>query len=97
MASLANIHARKAVAASSRLVIEVLATHRLPPQTDGAKSAGYQADFNRDPYIIHLKIALSMVVSPYFGGKSHVSNGQNVSFKERFGRGSKVGLQNEPW
>ena len=30
---------------------------------------------NRDPYIIHLNIALSMVVSPYFGGKSHVSNG----------------------
>ena len=23
-----------------------------------------------------------MVVSPYFGGKGHVSNGQNVSFKE---------------
>ena len=33
---------------------------------------------NRDPYIIHLKIALSMVVSLYFGGKSHVSNGGTV-------------------
>ena len=30
----------------------------------------------------HLNIALSMVVSLYFGGKSHVSNGQNVSFEE---------------
>ena len=37
---------------------------------------------SRDPYIIHLNIALQMVVSLYFGGKSHVSNGQNVSFKE---------------
>ena len=37
---------------------------------------------NRDPYIIHLNIALQMVVSLYFGGTSHVSNGQNVSFKE---------------
>ena len=35
-----------------------------------------------DPYIIHLNIALPMVGSLYFGGKSHVSNGQNVSFKE---------------
>ena len=34
----------------------------------------------RDPYIIHLNIALYMVVP--FGGKSHVSNGQNVSFKD---------------
>ena len=33
-------------------------------------------------YIIHLNIALSMVVSVCFGGKSHVSNWQNVSFKE---------------
>ena len=33
--------------------------------------------------MIHLNIALQMVVSLYFGGKSHVSNGQNyVSFKE---------------
>ena len=30
--------------------------------------------FNRDPYIIHLSL--------YFRGKSHVSNGQNVSFKK---------------
>ena len=37
---------------------------------------------NRDPYIVHLNIALSMVVSLYFGGKSHASNGQNVSLKE---------------
>ena len=37
---------------------------------------------NRDPYIIHLNIALYMVGSLYFGGKSHVSNGQSVSFKE---------------
>ena len=39
----------------------------------------------RDPYIIYLNIALSilsMVVSLYVGGKGHVSNGQNVSFKE---------------
>ena len=36
----------------------------------------------RDPYIIHGNIALSMVVSLYFAGKSHVSNGQNISFKE---------------
>ena len=36
----------------------------------------------RDPHVIHLNIALSMVVSLYFGGKSHVSNGQNVYFKE---------------
>ena len=33
--------------------------------------------FTRDPYIIHLNIALHMVVSLYFGGKGHVSNGQN--------------------
>ena len=33
-------------------------------------------------YIIHLNIALEMLVSLYFGGKSHVSNGQYVSFKE---------------
>ena len=37
---------------------------------------------HRDPYIIHLNIALSMVVSPYVGGKSHVLNAQNASFKE---------------
>ena len=30
---------------------------------------------NRDPYIIHLNIALYMVISLYLGGKSHVSNG----------------------
>ena len=30
----------------------------------------------------HLNIALQMVVSLYFGGKSHVLNGQHVSFKE---------------
>ena len=40
------------------------------------------SNFYRDPYIVHLNIALSMVVSRYFGGKSHVSNGQNASFKE---------------
>ena len=34
---------------------------------------------NRDPWIIHLNIALYMVVSLYFGGKSHVSTGQKVS------------------
>ena len=33
---------------------------------------------DRDPYIIQLAI----VVSLYFGGKSQVSNGQIVSFKE---------------
>ena len=38
--------------------------------------------FSRDPYIIHLNIALEMVVSLYFGGKNHVSNEQNVSFTE---------------
>ena len=38
--------------------------------------------FNRDPYIIQLNIALQMVVSIYFAGKSNVLNGQNVSFKE---------------
>ena len=38
-----------------------------------------------DPYIVHLNIALSMVVSLYFGGKSHVSNLQHVSFKSVFG------------
>ena len=38
--------------------------------------------FNRDPYFMHLNIALYMVVSLYFGRKSHVSNGQHVSFKE---------------
>ena len=32
----------------------------------------------RDPYIIHLNIALYMVVSLYFDGKSHVSNGCNI-------------------
>ena len=37
---------------------------------------------NRDPYIIHLSIALNMLVSLYLGGKSHVSNWQHVSFKE---------------
>ena len=30
---------------------------------------------NRDPYIIHLNIALEIVISFYFGGKSCVSNG----------------------
>ena len=29
----------------------------------------------REPYILHLNIALSMVVSPDFAGKRHVSNG----------------------
>ena len=38
--------------------------------------------YNRDPYIVHLNIALYMMVSPYFGGKKHVLNAQNVSFKE---------------
>ena len=37
---------------------------------------------SRDPYIIHLNIALSMVVSPCLDRKSHVSTGQNVSFQE---------------
>ena len=37
---------------------------------------------NRDPDIIHLIIALRMVASLYFGGESHVSNGQNVSSKK---------------
>ena len=36
----------------------------------------------RDPNIIHLNIALQIVVSHYFGGKSHVSIGENVSFEE---------------
>ena len=40
---------------------------------------------NRDPNIIHLNIAFQMVVSLYFGGESHVSNGQTVSFKEPWG------------
>ena len=40
------------------------------------------ATISRDPYIIHLNIALSRVVTLYFDGKSHVSTGQNVSFKE---------------
>ena len=39
----------------------------------------------RDPYIIHLNIALYMVVPLYFGGKSNASNGQHVSFKEPAG------------
>ena len=32
--------------------------------------------------IMHLNIALQMEVCLYLGGKSHVANGQNVSFKE---------------
>ena len=42
----------------------------------------FKGNYNRDHYIIHLNIALQMVVSLYLGGKSHVSNGQHVSFKE---------------
>ena len=34
--------------------------------------------FCGDPYIVHLNIALEMVASSYFGGKSHVSNGCNM-------------------
>ena len=34
--------------------------------------------FGRDPDIIHLNIALKMVVSLYFAGQSHVSNGCNM-------------------
>ena len=54
------------------------------------------ASSNRDPDIIHLNIALCMV-SLYFGGKSHVSIGQNVSFKKpcssfSFSRGPFSGL-----
>ena len=41
-----------------------------------------RAKLSRDPYIIHLNIAFYMVVSPLFWWESHVSNGQNVSFKE---------------
>ena len=41
---------------------------------------GSKRIISRDPYIVHLNIALSMVVSPYLCGRSHVSNGQNVSF-----------------
>ena len=41
-----------------------------------------KAPFCRDPYIIHLNIALLMVVSLCFGGTNHVFNGQHVSFKE---------------
>ena len=39
---------------------------------------------SRDPYIIHLNIALSMVVSPYFGVEQATCFKwlQNVSFKE---------------
>ena len=40
------------------------------------------AVFYRDPCIIPLNIALYMVVDLYFGGKKHVSEEQNVSFKE---------------
>ena len=39
-------------------------------------------NMNRDPYIIHLNIALSIVVFLFFGGESHFENGQHVSFKE---------------
>ena len=42
----------------------------------------FPGGLNRDPCTIHLNIALQMEVSLYFGGRSHVSNGQNVSFKE---------------
>ena len=36
----------------------------------------------KGPYIIHLNIASSMVVSLYCSRKKHVSNRQHVSFKE---------------
>ena len=40
--------------------------------------------FCRDPYIVRLNIAFSMVVSLsfVFGGKNHISNGQHVSVQE---------------
>ena len=50
--------------------------HPCNPQLQGCSRPWH----NRNPYIIHLNIALSMVVSPYFGGKKHASNGQHVSF-----------------
>ena len=39
-------------------------------------------DITRDPYITYLNIALKIVFPFIVGGKSHVSNGQNVPFKE---------------
>ena len=39
--------------------------------TQGPNPNTQGVSFSRDPYIIHLNIALYMVVSLYFGGKSH--------------------------
>ena len=51
------------------------------------------ANFNRDPYIIHLNIALQMVVFLYFGGKSHVSNGQMYLLRSPVQLGTFLGDQ----
>ena len=48
----------------------------------GGGVVGARRSLNGVSYIIHLNIALYMVVSLYFAGKSHVSSGQHVSFKE---------------
>ena len=46
----------------------------------GKKLKSQHASKIRDPYIIHLNIALSMVVSLFCCGKKHVSNGQKCIF-----------------
>ena len=71
-----------------------MSTTSAPEVVDGKKPA---PNPSRDPYIIHLNIALSMVVSLYFGGKSHVSNGQNVSSKEPCPARFVVSKPGEPW
>ena len=51
-----------------------------PKSPPGQKETQLLNPFGRDPYILHLNIALYMVGSLHFGGKTHVSNGQHVSF-----------------
>ena len=52
--------------------------------------------YKEDPYIIHLNIALFMVASLHFGGKSHVSNGCKMYLVRnpgKHGYGSKLNHQ----
>ena len=61
-------------------VLEIIANDRF--DSDCPKYAASRAATSTGILSLYLSIALYMVVSLYFGGKSHVSNGQNVFFKE---------------
>ena len=64
-------------ATSKHARVSFYMTHLFPfhPQTKGFVPGHDFAKgrFNKNPYIIHLNTALSMVVTLYFGGKSHMS------------------------